>query len=83
MTGPVSSLLQREVQSAGTIDYLIRLLWEGPTRRVTQAAVQAVGNLAADNAGLQDVLREAGADCLASWGARLVMLAHLCVSSSA
>ena len=81
--GPSASLLQRDVQSAGTTDYLVRLLWEGPARRVTQAAVQAVGNLAADNPGLQGVLREAGADCLASCPAWLLMLAHLCLTSSA
>ena len=45
------------------MDYLVRLLWEGPSRPVTQAAVQAIGNLAADNAGLQDALREAGERC--------------------
>ena len=65
------------------MDVLVRLLWEGPTRRVTQAAVQAVGNLAGDNPGLQDVLREAGADCLATCAVWLLVLAHLCLRPSA
>eukprot|EP01025_Chloroclados_australasicus_P018992 TRINITY_DN2017_c0_g1_i1.p1 TRINITY_DN2017_c0_g1~~TRINITY_DN2017_c0_g1_i1.p1 ORF type:complete len:574 (-),score=69.22 TRINITY_DN2017_c0_g1_i1:347-2068(-) len=52
--------MQDQVRQLDAIEPIVRLLWSGQDKLVSQVGVHVLGNLAAHNAANQDAIREAG-----------------------